>query len=82
MIRNTADFIVSVLVISIVGAIIFTLFLLFKSEVMLQFLNGLKNNTGNYSTYNILMWVAIFVSIYFLLYMIFKPRPIITRTKN
>lgn len=67
MIKNTADFIVSVLVTGIVFAIIFLLFTLFKGQIVGQFLNGLKNNTGNYSTFKILMWVAIFVAAYFLI---------------
>lgn len=72
MITNTANFIVSVLITTIVFAIIFVLFLIFKSSIIGYFFNGLKNNTGNYSTYKILMWVAIFISAYFLTVWIYK----------
>jgi uncharacterized membrane protein len=78
--------IVFLILIFIIVGILFILNILTKAYVWGNWLNRMKNNSGNYSTYKILMWLFAAVFVYFLVYFLFMRkstvRASLTRSKE
>lgn len=70
---NANRIVTFVLLLSVIG-ILLALYALVGPVILRQ----LKNNTGHYSTGNILMMVAVFVGVYLLFAFLTAPKPILT----
>ncbi len=66
-----ANQIVFLILIFVVVGILFILNIFAKVYVWGNWLNRMKNSSGNYSTYKILMWLFAAVLLYFILYYLF-----------
>jgi hypothetical protein len=81
-----ANQIIALVLILVVVAILFILNIFAKAYVWGNWLNRMKNNSGNYSTYKILMWLSAAVLLYFILYYLFvrkdTVRASLTRSKD
>ena len=71
---NTAQRTVTFVLLLVVIGILCTLYALIGPIL----LRSLKNNTGQFSTENILMMVAVFVGLYLLFAFLTAPKPILT----
>lgn len=69
-----ANRVVFFLLLLIILGIILTLHVLVTPSVYGSFVHQLKNNTGNYSTTNILMMVAVAIGLYLLITFLFAPK--------
>ena len=69
-----ANRIVFFILLLIVLGIVLTLHTLVTPSLYGAFVHQIKNNTGNYSTGNILMMVAVAVGLYLLFVFLFTPK--------
>lgn len=70
----TANRIVFFILLLIVLGIVLALHTLVTPSLYGAFVHQLKNNTGNYSSHNILMMVAVAVGLYGLFVFLFTPK--------
>lgn len=69
-----ANSIVFLLLLTIIICIIYVFNNVFQGYILSIFLTKIKNNSGNYSSINIIMMFVAILSILFLLYWAFKPK--------
>jgi hypothetical protein len=78
--------IVFLILIFVIVGILFILNILTKAYVWGNWLNRMKNSSGNYSTYKILMWLSAAILLYFIVYYMFASkstvRASLTRSKE
>ncbi len=74
MTDNLANQIVFLILLFVIFGILFMLNSIYQGYITSIFLNKIKNNSGNYSSTNILLMFIAVLSIVFLLYWLFKPK--------
>ena len=84
MSKFTANQLVFLILIFIIVALLFVLNIFAKAYVWGNWLNRMKNNSGNFDTTNILMMVGVGIAIYFFFIWMFGAqhtiRPSLTRS--
>ncbi len=71
-----ANQLVFVILLFIIFGILFMFNTMFQGYFLNIFLSKIKNNSGNYSSMNIIIMFVAILSLLFLLYWVFKPRTI------